>query len=109
MSDQRSTFRKIRDDDPGIHGFFIIACTIGGGMFLYKLFKFFETGGARTPVLRGVTFAMQPGEFLVARGRFEGARRRPLFHGRFAGDLSRKGDSLGDFSCRAYAGPETTR
>lgn len=43
MSDQRSTFRKIRDNDPGIHGFFIIACTFGGGMFLYKLFKFFET------------------------------------------------------------------
>jgi len=43
MADKRSTYRKIRDNDPGIHGFFMIACTLGGGMFLYKLFKFFET------------------------------------------------------------------
>lgn len=43
MTEKRSSFKKIADNDPGIHGFFVIACTLGGGMFLYKLFKFFET------------------------------------------------------------------
>ena len=43
MADQPENFKQIRDNDPGIHGFFVIACTLGGGMFLYKLFKFFET------------------------------------------------------------------
>ncbi len=43
------------------------------------LFKFFETGGARTPVLRGVSFALEEGEFLCVMGP-SGSGKTSLLH-----------------------------
>ncbi len=43
------------------------------------LFKFFETGGARTPVLRGVSFALEKGEFLCVMGP-SGSGKTSLLH-----------------------------